>query len=228
MTRSKLTNDQVVHLRELACAGYSNKTLAEMFHLSQNSISSIALGRLYQNVGGPIREFFKKRSDDLREKDFWEKVEIQDESSCWLWKGKVGANGYGVFKFHSRPIGAHQVALIFSRGEYPKHGRVIRHSCNVKLCCNPGHLRYGTDAENSMDTLIANAGPTQKLSVEDVLNIRKLYRSGLFTHRQIAEKYMVSTSTISSALRGETFSFVPGPVRKKDLIHAGKHYRKAA
>src|SRR5208283_5475975 len=45
---------------------------------------------------------------------------------------------------------AHRLAYKLTRGEIPD-GLVVRHTCDVFLCCNPDHHVLGTIADNMMD-----------------------------------------------------------------------------
>lgn len=87
--------------------------------------------------------------DDVK-KRFWAKVNISDDGSCWLWKPKPYAKGYG--RFHvSRKHGvrSHRLAYLLAKGTIPD-GWVVDHICKVRNCCNPNHLRAITHVENVM------------------------------------------------------------------------------
>lgn len=81
---------------------------------------------------------------------FWPKVEKGD--GCWLWRGSIGANGYGTFAVDGRREShrhacAHRVAYELTVGPIPD-GLVLDHLCNVRSCVNPAHLEPVTQAEN--------------------------------------------------------------------------------
>lgn len=77
---------------------------------------------------------------------------------CWLWRGKVSCDGYGLIpKCSTR---AHRVSYQFFNGPIPP-GLVIDHAChNIdpfcpgaiwclhKRCVNPAHLEAVTNGEN--------------------------------------------------------------------------------
>jgi len=73
---------------------------------------------------------------------FWEQV--NKTPSCWVWTGKVSSNGYGYFQSFKK---VHRLSYELHKGEIPK-GKVIKHSCDNKLCVNPEHLELGTYSEN--------------------------------------------------------------------------------
>lgn len=84
-------------------------------------------------------------------KDFWDKVKVKGENECWEWQEGRWHNGYGRFKWNYQSWRAHRFAL-FAVGELPNEAtEVVRHLCHNRLCCNPAHLRYGTQKENMVD-----------------------------------------------------------------------------
>ncbi|WP_313011371.1 HNH endonuclease signature motif containing protein [Brevundimonas sp.] len=73
-------------------------------------------------------------------------------------------NGYGQSRIKKdgrwRGAGAHQVAYYQATGRWERQaeGRLIRHLCHNRLCCNPAHLRGGTPAENGEDRIARRDG----------------------------------------------------------------------
>ena len=70
-----------------------------------------------------------------------------DPSGCWLWKGLVDRDGYGVFGLNRRSFRAHRVAYELLVGPIPD-GLMIDHLCRVTSCINPDHLEPVTNKEN--------------------------------------------------------------------------------
>lgn len=105
-------------------------------------------------------------STKVRER-FWSRV--RKDESCWVWVGRLGPGGYGVFSAHAvrpGPLPAHRVAFALEHGETPA-GLVVMHECDNKPCVNPAHLRVGTQGENQRDAiargLIQFPGPHSRL-----------------------------------------------------------------
>lgn len=78
-------------------------------------------------------------------------------SACWPWTGRVGTDGYGMFSFCGRTIGAHRIACMLAHGAPPAADSQACHDPNVcasRLCCNPAHLRWDSPAGNQHDVRI--------------------------------------------------------------------------
>lgn len=78
-------------------------------------------------------------------------------SGCWPWTGSLTTNGYGQTRVWMdgrwRSAGAHQVAHYLKTGRWEKkaEGRLVRHLCHNRPCCNGAHLRGGTPLDNAAD-----------------------------------------------------------------------------
>ncbi len=106
----------------------------------------------------------------LREKRFWNKVNISDPDQCWEWQGGRQTKGYGAFAYSpKRSVTAHRVAwaLKNQQGRLPSPKKVVMHSCDNKLCVNPNHLSLGTIKENNRQALERGLTP----SIETIVGI---------------------------------------------------------
>jgi hypothetical protein len=87
---------------------------------------------------------------------FWKRVRIGRDEDCWPWTGKI-SHGYGQAltrtwtdeqgKAHQSYCQAHRLAYFLVLGDIPE-GLEPDHDCNVKLCCNPGHLELVSHKDN--------------------------------------------------------------------------------
>jgi len=92
------------------------------------------------------------------EERFWPKVDkTPNELGCWLWRGALKENGYGVVLYEGSMKRAHRVAYILEHGEIPS-GLVIDHKYSTRgcprHCVNPSHLQAVTQKQN-----LENKGP---------------------------------------------------------------------
>ena len=83
---------------------------------------------------------------------FWRFVDRGHPWDCWPWKGHLWLNGYGCVRWEGRRVGAHRVAFLISGGTL-EPGLVVMHTCDNPRCCNPAHLRQGTDSDNIRDSI---------------------------------------------------------------------------
>lgn len=88
----------------------------------------------------------------------WRQIDRRGKDDCWPWVAKSKIDGYGVIGKGGRSAGkilAHRAVWESVNGPIPKgdgyHGTVVLHSCDNRLCCNPAHLRLGTQADNVRD-----------------------------------------------------------------------------
>lgn len=82
---------------------------------------------------------------------FWDQVDVRGYDDCWEWKGATTSNGYGAY----HRTRAHRRAYELHVGPIPSMGSKIHvcHSCDNRLCCNPGHLWVGTARANKRDCI---------------------------------------------------------------------------
>lgn len=83
-------------------------------------------------------------------KRFLRGYKTNEKSGCWTWTGSKYRNGYGWLKVFGKVVSAHRYSYELHKGPIPD-GLHILHSCDVKDCVNPDHLRPGTHAENMLE-----------------------------------------------------------------------------
>ena len=84
---------------------------------------------------------------------FWKQVDKR--GSCWLWKGPMGAKGYGAFFSWlngEKYWRAHRYCWALHNGPIPD-GMMVIHSCDNPWCVNIDHLRTGTASDNNRDAM---------------------------------------------------------------------------
>lgn len=78
--------------------------------------------------------------DKKTKEKFWSRVDVQDEDSCWSWKGGIKDGIWGAISINRRTHYAHRVLYEIHYGSIPK-GKTISHLCGNRLCMNIRHLK---------------------------------------------------------------------------------------
>lgn len=151
---------------------------------------------------------------------FWAQVAAREPSECWLWTGRLTANGYGQHGWGNVAVHAHRIAWILTYGPIPD-GLVVRHLvCDNRPCCNPAHLAIGTHADNAADRVAkgrssgnhtrypGEANPSAKLTNADVSLIREQLRNGT-SQAELARQLGMSKSAICHIAKGKAWTSVP-------------------
>lgn len=72
---------------------------------------------------------------------------VEHDSGCWHWVGSITKVGYGKKRWYGKDISAHRWMYEQRVGPIPK-GKIIGHTCNIRHCVNPDHLKLMTQSEN--------------------------------------------------------------------------------
>lgn len=159
---------------------------------------------------------------------FWDKVDLRGPDDCWLWKAGLNATGYGRFKLVSYHMAhTNRVALVIGSGEDHADLQAL-HSCDVRACCNPAHLRWGTHQDNmddmrkrgrhvTVDQSGANNG-SAKIDDAQLAEIVGRLQAG-WSNKQIARTVPITHSMVSLIRVGkmwrrqsEALGWIPKPV----------------
>jgi hypothetical protein len=144
--------------------------------------------------------FFVEIPAKLYESDpnFWKRVDIKGPDECWPFKGGGNYDGYCSY----RGKGAHRHACALAHGEIPEGMRAL-HSCDNPQCCNPNHLRIGTQQQNMIEKFQRGRHTdfARKLRPSQVLEIQELRRQGK-TSTEIAPIYNVTPGHIRGCCNG--------------------------
>ncbi len=130
---------------------------------------------------------------------------------CHLWTGAVGQGGYGNTYFEGKYVNVHRLIAGAVKGD------VVRHTCDVKLCCNPHHLIIGTQQDNIDDMVSKGRQKKGALSDEQVIEARKLYADGRHAKEIIADLDLpIGRSGLYAALYGTKYGHIPGERHRKN------------
>ncbi len=125
------------------------------------------------------------------------------DTPCWEWTGcKSGSRPYGSVMYQSKTVRVSRLAWRLFVGEIPEKIEVC-HRCDNPPCFNPEHLFLGTHQDNMRDAFSKGRIPVKrgvdhhcnKLSVDDVLEMRQLYESKKCNTYQLAEQFGVAQGT---------------------------------
>jgi len=83
--------------------------------------------------------------------NFWNHVNVQDESECWEWQGACSPEGYGRTWNGKKRVHSHRYALEITIGKQPENTMGCLHKCGNPKCVNPTHLYWGTSKDNHAD-----------------------------------------------------------------------------
>lgn len=126
---------------------------------------------------------------------------LDTETGCWnCISHKPIQDGYHPIRIKGKSTYVHRVVYERYNGKIPE-GLGIIHSCDNPHCCNPAHMRVGTQAENIADKVNKNRQSkgvghgAAKLTEKQVLSIRRERKHS--TLQELAEKYKVCISSIS-------------------------------
>lgn len=118
-----------------------------------------------------------------------------------------------------------------AKGPIPE-GLFVCHSCDNPLCVRPDHLFLGTAQDNMSDMVTKGRSARSETHSQSVLtatlveSMRDEYKRGGVSMRQLAMRYRVNTATVSSAIRGQSWKYLPGAV-EKDCRHFTPQARQA-
>jgi hypothetical protein len=148
---------------------------------------------------------------------FWSKVNKNGplilETPCWVWSAGKHAKGYGFFSIENRDYRAHRISWEIHNGPIPPE-QLVLHRCDNPSCVRPDHLFLGDYKANSQDCLSKgrnNPNPESiagecngkaKLVLSQVVEIKKLYATGLYSQRELARQFSISQAHVKDLING--------------------------
>jgi hypothetical protein len=133
------------------------------------------------------------------EQRFWRRVRVLD--GCWKWIGSRDDFGYGTMAVDRKIRKTHRLSWEIHYGAIPP-GMAVLHGCDNPECTNPGHLRLGTDADNSADRVArerqarGSRNSRAKLNEIQVAGIRRALGEGR-KQADLAREHGVDPSIVS-------------------------------
>lgn len=151
---------------------------------------------------------------------FW--AQVDKSGDCWIWTGRVTADGHGVTGRWSRSrttdVKAHHISWFVAHGSWPPFGMVVRHRCDNARCVRPEHLELGTDADNVADRVArgrsaaGNRNGRARLTEAQVREVAALADAGVTSLAEIGRRFGVDHGTVRAIARRETWRHLWLPV----------------
>jgi len=106
-----------------------------------------------------------KRRPTIAE-EFWLNATVTaNPEKCWIWKRRIGKNGYGGLRFKGKLVEAHRYSYFLTHGKWPMP--MCLHSCDTPACINPNHLRAGNQTDNMDDLSKRGRGRKSRKNSEE-------------------------------------------------------------
>jgi hypothetical protein len=143
-------------------------------------------------------------------------------TGCMNWTGST-SKGYGIVKHEGTKWRVHRFIVYCNlsesaRKDFLASDLVVIHTCDNPTCINPDHLRVATQSENITDAVskgrsssfghVGEANSSAKLTVEEVQEIRTLYKTGNYSQRALARTFDVSQFVVYSIVNNKLWSHV--------------------
>ena len=130
---------------------------------------------------------------------------LDPDTGCHNWRWADGTKEYrGLINFRGRRRLPYHVSWELSNGPIPQ-GSQINHRCNNGRCINVSHLYLGDQLANVRDIRRASNLAMQKLTWEQVKEIRERYAPGKISHEKLAREYKVTAAAIRHIIINKTF-----------------------
>ena len=163
------------------------------------------------------RIFTKEENDDIMARLFnnmEEKYMSKNpdiKTNCHIWTGYIKERSendrYGYTKYKGTEKGVHLFACEAKYGRNREKHEVTRHLCGQSLCCNQDHLSFGTNGENTIDSL--NTGRNGvKLDNEKVKTILKRYMNGERNIKLLANEYGIGKYAMREVVTRKSWKHV--------------------
>ena len=136
------------------------------------------------------------------------------DDECWEYQGFLNHDGYGQITDEERKTRRVHRLMYEAYCEPLAKGQVVRHTCDNPACCNPHHLTLGTQYDNVRDCVERGRFPNRageangraKINKQTVLDIRKIYSSGMWSYGLLAQLFEIPRATIAHIITGYTWS----------------------
>jgi len=173
---------------------------------AENHADTVRHGRYVGNRSGPLNLITR----------LLEGIDFRGPDECWPWIKGTDEHGYGRLRREGRNAKASRIMLEMSLERPLATKEYARHRCDNPACCNPAHLRVGSQADNMGEAkqrrrlASGEAHHASKLSDSQIEEARALYAKGDVSHQALAERYGISRKAMERGIRGIDRKYAPG------------------
>lgn len=132
------------------------------------------------------------------------------EQDCWPFIGYTQKSGHGQYNIRGKTYYAHQVAYCVANGPWRDPELCVLHKCDNPACCNPSHLYLGTKLRNTRDMIErgrqSRGEKHSTLTNENVTEIKRLYKEGNKTQKEIGKMFDIVESQVSRIVNGKRWA----------------------
>ncbi len=166
--------------------------------------------------GTKAKSKFRRRDRGAPITKEWLMLHTEKQGDCLVWLKYRVPTGYGQLKTENGVELAHRVSYRLHYGKIYRDLHILHH-CDNPPCINPDHLWAGTNSDNIRDRVSKGrpgnpgrpgTGPSTKLTVKRVLQIRRLWSTGKVTQQSIAEIFGIARSNVSMIIRRATWPHI--------------------
>lgn len=136
---------------------------------------------------------------------------IVDDNQCWIWQGFKDRDGYGRMRLNGKERFTHRIS--YEAWVAPLvDGLVIMHTCDKPACCNPEHLKQGTQGDNNRDCAAkgrkrkGSENGNAKLTEGQVKWMRHLFSQGV-SGEQLSIIFNISRVQVRKIINFENWDF---------------------
>jgi hypothetical protein len=110
--------------------------------------------------------------------------------------------GYLLLTRNGKQVYAHRLIYEYFIGPIPEDKPFVLHKCDNRACLSYKHFFIGTHADNMKDMFEKGRVPSgekhvrAKLTSKKVYNIRKKYKTGKYTYKELGKGYGVDGSHV--------------------------------
>lgn len=129
--------------------------------------------------------FTQEESEILKQK-IQSNISIDEQSGCWNWLDYKLDKGYGIIFNYNKFLSVHRVSYTIFKGQI-LDGLIVIHTCDNTSCCNPDHLRLGTQKDNIHDMMNKERDKNKENGIRLSLLSYKRYNTKSLTEDQVRQ-----------------------------------------